>query len=137
MAGVGTGQILGQVAVDTLSANPTGTFPPKSVSFEMKKLNTIKYNFADSSETMEIVDVTKGTPYESVNGIPFPPLTSTIPPQLPRPVVVPIQNTTVFMEGTLVTVDGDAVAGPGALPDPRILHGSGSYANIIIGTNVV
>jgi hypothetical protein len=133
MALTGTGQILGFTAVDTPSANPTAAYPLDSLNPTMKTLTTIKY----ANMSVKIVDVTQGIPYSSVTGVPINPLVPPVPPQLPRPVVVPIVNTTVFMEGTLVTVDGDAVSGPGAIPDPRILHSASIYATIFIGTNIV
>jgi len=126
--------------VDTLSENITATYPPLAVPFVMKPTPTILYNLGTDEEpqyqTVKIVDVTKGIPYPPVPGVAKPGMTP-LPPQLPRPVVVPVKNTTVFFEDILVTVDGDAVAGPGALPDPRILHGSPLYDNIIIGTNPI
>ena len=132
MAGTGTGQILGITAVDSPSANPTAVYPLESVNPVMKTLTTIKYD----NISIKIVD-TAEVPYSSVPGAPIPPNIVAIPPELPRPIVVPIQNTTVFMEGNLVTVDGDGVAGPGAFPDPRILHGTSIYGTIIIGTNPI
>jgi len=135
-----TGQILGFTAVDTPSANPTAVYPLQSVNPVMKALPTIKYNIGVGTEenyrNVDIVDVTQ-VPYSSVPGAPTNPLVPPAPPELPRPSVVPIQNTTVFMEGNLVTVDGDGVAGPGALPDPRILHSTSIYGKIFIGTNPV
>lgn len=140
MASPGTGQILGEIAVDTPSENITAVYPPKPVEFKTKKLETIKYNTGsgdtETYEKVEIVDVTQGIPYTSVPGVAKPAM-APMPPQLPRPVVVPVQNTTVFMENQLVTIDGDGVAGPGALPDPRILHGGSIYGTIIIGTNPI
>ena len=136
MANPITGEIANIGMSDTKSVNPDGAiYPPIPIGGIEEELQTIKTSVAGKPVRMVIIDQEKsiGT---------HPPVTYSNPPVgtpiLSRPSITPVQNTSVFMEGQLVTVTGDGMAGPPAVPNPRPITGLTSptlYPTIRIGTN--
>ena len=138
MANPVTGEIANIGMSDTQSVNPDGAiYPPLPIGGIEEELKTIKTSVAGQEKpvAMIIIDQEKsiGT---------HPPVTYSNPPIgtpiLSRPSITPVQNTSVFMEGQLVTVTGDGMAGPPAVPNPRPIIGLTSptlYPTIRIGTN--
>ena len=128
--------ILGCIAdtttVDTVSMNPTATYPIQSHGGGNTTCNTIYSNDAK----IQHVDIASNP--TDVYGVIQQPLVPVVPDPLPRtPPIVGIVNTEargVYFEGILVPVVGDAIKAPGAAPDPRVLTTGGTYPTIFIGT---
>ena len=138
---VGQGNILGLDAIDIPSQNPTALYVASPIAPTLKPVPTILYNLGAGDEPqyvpIKVVDPASSIPCPSVPGTPLQPLVPPTPPTLPRPLLVPTKNPSVFFEGTLVLVGGDSVNGPGAVPLNRTLQGSTEYAKIIIGMNPI
>ena len=138
MANPLTGEIANIGMVDTLSKGPGGeVYPPLAIGGIPKPLATIKTTVAGSDVPKELIVIDQA---KSVGTHPPVPNTASILqiPVLIRPNITPVQNTSVFMEGKLVTVTGDGMAGPPAVPNPRPITGLTSptlYPTIRIGTN--
>ena len=138
MANPITGEIANIGMVDTLSNGPGGeVYPPLFIGGIPKPLATIKTTVAgfDLPQELIIIDQAK-----SVGTHPPVPNSASLlgVPVLIRPNIAPVQNTSVFMEGELVTVTGDGMSGLPASPNPRPITGLTSetlYPTIRIGTN--
>ena len=128
--------ILGCIAdtttVDTVSMNPTATYPIQSHGGDNITCNTI---YSDGAKIKHLDRTTDPT---DVTGIIQQPLVPVVPDPLPRtPPIVGIVNTEargVYFEGKLVPVIGDGITGTGALPSPRLLTTPTLYPTIHIGT---
>ena len=130
------GQIVDKTVLDTLSANPTATYPAQAHGGEDKTYQTIYTDRMTSM--MKIVGLNPTSDPTDVAGVPIQPLVPPAPNPLPRtPPVVGIVNAEargVYFEGTLVPVIGDGITGTGAAPSPRPLTSPAKYPTIIIGT---
>ena len=126
------GQIVDKTVLDTLSANPTATYPVQAHGGEDKTYETIYTDRMTSM--MKIVGLDPKSDPTDVQGVGVTP----VPPTLPRtPPIVGIVNAEargVYFEGTLVPVIGDGITGTGAAPSPRPLTSPAKYPTIIIGT---
>ena len=126
------GCIADSTTVDTVSTNPTATYPIQSHGGRNITCLTIYSNGARLKHIDPTADPT------DVAGTPIQPLVPPVPQLLPRtPPVVGIVNTEargVYFEGTLVPVIGDGVTGIGAAPNPRPLTTPEKYPTIYIGT---
>ena len=128
--------ILGCIAdtttVDTVSTNPTATYPIQSHGGDNITCNTI---YSDQAKIKHLDRTSDPT---DVTGVPINPLVPPVPQPLPRtPSVVGIVNTEargVYFEGKLVPVIGDGITGAGAAPNPRLLTTPTNYPTIHIGT---
>ena len=130
------GQIVDKTVLDTVSANPTATYPLQAHGGEDKTYQTIYTDRMTSM--MKIVGLDPTSDPTDVTGTPINPLVPPAPNPLPRtPPVVGIVNAEargVYFEGTLVPVIGDGITGTGAAPSPRPLTSPAKYPTIIIGT---
>ena len=126
------GCIADSTTVDTVSTNPTATYPIQSHGGRNITCLTIYSNGARLKHIDPITDPT------DVAGTPIQPLVPPVPQPLPRtPPIVGIVNSVargVYFEGTLVPVIGDGITGIGAVPNPRPLTTPGKYPTIYIGT---
>jgi len=126
------GCIADSTTVDTVSANPTATYPIQSHGGDNITCNTIYSNEAK----IQHIDITSDP--TDVTGVPINPLVPPVPQPLPRtPPVVGIVNTAargVYFEGILVPVIGDGITGAGAVPAVRPLTTPTLYPTIHIGT---
>ena len=126
------GCIADSTTVDTVSTNPTATYPIQSHGGDNITCNTI---YSDGAKIKHLDRTTDPT---DVTGVPIPPNPSAIPQELPRtPPVVGIVNTEargVYFEDKLVPVIGDGITAPLAAPDPRLLTTPTKYPTIFIGT---
>ena len=133
-----TGEIANIGMVDTVSIGPNGeVYPPLAIGGIPEPLATVKTTVAGSDAPVPVIIVNQATSVGAHPPVPYsnPPFGN---PVLPRPSITPVQNTSVFMEGKLVTVTGDGMAGPPAVPNPRPITGLTSptlYPTIRIGTN--
>ena len=122
------GCIADSTTVDTVSTNPTATYPIQSHGGDNITCNTIYSNQAKIKHLDRTTDPT------DVQGVGVTP----VPNPLPRtPPVVGIVNTEargVYFEGKLVPVIGDGITGAGAAPSPRLLTTPTNYPTIHIGT---
>jgi len=126
------GCIADSTTVDTVSVNPTATYPIQSHGGDNITCNTIY------SAEAKIKHLDRTSDPTDVTGSPIPPNPTPIPQPLPRtPPVVGIVNTEargVYFEGILVPVIGDGITGAGAAPSPRLLTTPTLYPTIHIGT---
>ena len=126
------GCIADSTTVDTVSTNPTATYPIQSFGGRNITCNTI---YSDGAK-LKHLDRTHDP--DDVYGVIIQPLVPVVPQPLPRtPPVVGIVNTEargVYFEGILVPVIGDGVTGIGASPSPRPLTTPTLYPTIHIGT---
>ena len=126
------GLIADSTTVDTVSTNPTATYPLQAHGGSDITYNTI---YSGGSKITGLDPTSDPT---DVSGIPINPLAPPIPQPLPRtPPIVGIVNSAargVYFEGTLVPVIGDGITGSGAVPTPRPLTLPGKYPTIFIGT---
>ena len=126
------GCIADSTTVDTVSTNPTATYPIQSHGGDNITCNTI---YSDGAKIKHLDRTTDPT---DVTGTPIQPLVPPVPQPLPRTApIVGIVNSEargVYFEGTLVPVIGDGVTGIGAVPTPRLLTTPGKYGSIFIGT---
>ena len=126
------GQIVDKTVLDTVSANPTATYPLQAHYGSNKTYNTIYSGGAKISGLDPTSDPT------DVTGSPIPPSPTPIPQPLARnaPItgIVNSEARGVYFEGTLVPVIGDGIPAPLAVPDPRPLTTPGKYGSIFIGT---
>ena len=126
------GLIADSTTVDTVSTNPTATYPLQAHGGSDITYNTIYCGGARITGLDPTSDPT------DVTGSPIPPSPTPIPQPLARnaPItgIVNSEARGVYFEGTLVPVIGDGVTGAGALPDPRLLTTPGKYPTIYIGT---
>ena len=126
------GQIVDKTVLDTVSTNPTATYPVQAHGGEDKTYETIYTDRMTSM--MKIVGLNPTSDPTDVPGVGVTPA----PPTLPRtPPIVGIVNAEargVYFEGTLVPVIGDGITGTGAAPSPRPLTSPAKYPTIIIGT---
>ena len=126
------GCIADSTTVDTVSANPSATYPIQSHGGKNMTCSSIYSNGAKITHLDPITDPT------DVTGVPIQPLVPPVPQILPRtPPLVPIVNTEargVYFEGKLVPVIGDGITGVGASPSPRPLTTPTLYPTIFIGT---
>ena len=121
------------------SDSGTGTYGPTPIG-GIPLPTTCLYGAAIAARTgvgaaLPIVLVNPAGPFVGVPGVPksiVPP----VPLVLARPVIVPKQNTGVYINGVLVPVNGDLINGPGALPTNVPLTGATLYPTIIIGSNI-
>ena len=133
-----TGEIANIGMVDTVSIGPNGeVYPPLAIGGIPEPLATVKTTVAGSDAPVPVIIVDQKKSIGTHPPVPYsnPPIGN---PVLPRPSITPVQNTSVYMEGKLVTVTGDGMAGPPAVPDPRPITGLTSptlYPTIRIGTN--
>ena len=130
------GNIATPVTLDTLSTFGTTVFPPLAIGGKTKKMKTIR---TGKEIPIEIMDPTESaTLHPPVPGSnPAPPYIP-IPTQIERPSIVPVQNTSVFFEGNLVTVSGDGMGSvPPTVATPRPLTEPTIYPTILIGTRTV
>ena len=138
MANPVTGEIANIGMVDTLSTGPGGeVYPPLAIGGIPEPLASVKTSVAGSDVPKELIIIDQA---KSVGTHPPVPNSASITgqPLLIRPSITPVQNTSVFMEGKLVTVTGDGMAGLPASPNPRPITGLTSptlYPTIRIGTN--
>jgi len=126
------GNIATPGTLDTLSTLGTTIFPPLAIGGKQKTMETIK----TGEDFFEIMDPTESAethpPVPGSN--PVPPYIAT-PDKIERPSIIPVQNTSVYFEGTLVTVSGDGMASvPPTVDTPRPLTEPTLYPNILIGT---
>ncbi len=126
------GLIADSTTVDTVSTNPTATYPLQAHGGSDITYNTI---YSGGSKITGLDPTSDPT---DVSGIPINPLAPPIPQPLPRtPPIVGIVNSAargVYFENTLVPVIGDGITGSGAVPTPRPLTLPGKYPTIFIGT---
>ena len=126
------GCIADSTTVDTVSTNPTATYPIQSHGGRNITCNTI---FSDGARLKHIDPTADPT---DVAGTPIQPLVPPVPQLLPRtPPIVGIVNTEargVYFEDVLVPVIGDGITAPLASPDPRLLTTPTLYPTIFIGT---
>lgn len=123
----------------SISENGTGTYPPTPIGGTPVP-TTCLYGAAiaervGAGAALPMVLVNPAGPFVGVPGIPK----TIVPPAplvLPRTNVVPKQNTGVYINGVLVPVNGDLIAGPGATPTNLPLTGASLYPTILIGTNI-
>lgn len=133
-----TGEIANIGMSDTQSVNPDGAiYPPLPIGGIPEPLATVKTTVAGSDVPKELIIIDQAKSVGTHPPVPYsnPPIGT---PILQRPSITPVQNTSVFMEGKLVTVTGDGMAGPPAVPNPRPITGLTSptlYPTIRIGTN--
>ena len=133
-----TGEIANIGMIDTVSVNPDGAiYPPLAIGGVPEPLATVKTTVAGSDAPVELIIIDQAKSAGTHPPVPYsnPPIGT---PILSRPSIIPVQNTSVFMEGKLVTVTGDGMAGPPAVPNPRPIIGLTSptlYPTIRIGTN--
>ena len=138
MASPITGEIANIGMFDTQSVNPDGAiYPPLGIGGVTKSLATIKTTVegSDRPEELIIIDQAKSAGTHPTVLHSNPPIGT---PILQRPSITPVQNTSVYMEGKLVTVTGDGMSGAPAVPNPRPITGLTSptlYPTIRIGTN--
>tara|TARA_B100001250_G_scaffold22349_1_gene18819 strand:+ start:1044 stop:1466 length:423 start_codon:yes stop_codon:yes gene_type:complete len=118
--------------MDTLSFNPTATYPVQPHGGLNKTYITI---YTGGANIIALDPLSQPTP---VVGIPTKILVPAAPPTLPRiaPIVGVVNSEArgVYFEKTLVPVIGDAINGAGAIPVNRPLTGLGKHVTIIIGT---
>ena len=126
------GCIADSTTVDTVSTNPTATYPIQSHGGSDITCNTI---YSGGSKIKHL-DVTSDP--TDVYGVIQQPLVPVVPDPLPRtPPLVGIVNTEargVYFEDKLVPVIGDGITAPLAAPDPRLLTTPTKYPTIFIGT---
>ena len=126
------GCIADSTTVDTVSTNPTATYPIQSHGGR----NITCISIYSDGARLKHIDVTADP--TDVAGTPIQPLVPPVPQLLPRtPPLVPIVNTAargVYFEDKLVPVIGDGITGIGAAPDPRPLTTPTLYPTIFIGT---
>jgi len=130
------GNIATPGTLDTLSTLGTTIFPPLAIGGKTKEMETIK---TGEDEPLVIMDPTEsaGTHPPVPGSNPVPPNIPT-PTQIERPSIIPVQNTSVFFEGNLVTVSGDGMASvPPTVDTPRPLTEPTVYPTILIGTRTV
>ena len=124
--------ILGCIAdvttVDTVSANPSATYPIQSHGGKNMTCSSI---YSNNAKITHLDPVTNPT---DVTGVGVAP----IPPELPRtPPIVGIVNSAtrgVYFEDVLVPVIGDGINAPLATPEKRPLTTPTLYPTIHIGT---
>lgn len=129
------GNIASTATLDTLSTNGVTSFPPLAIGGVQKEMETI---FTGEDEPVVIMDPAESAgQHPRVPGVATPPAVAT-PPFIERPTIIAQQNTTVFFEGILVTVSGDAMAQvpSSPVPDPRPLTEPTLYPTILIGTQI-
>ena len=128
------GCIADSTTVDTVSTNPTATYPVQSFGGRNITCNTI---YSDGARLKHLDRTHDPT---DVYGVIIQPLVPVVPQPLPRtPPVVGIVNTEargVYFEGKLVPVIGDGITGAGASPSPRPLTTPTLYPTIHIGTKI-
>ena len=128
------GCIADSTTVDTVSMNPTASYPIQSHGGRNITCNTI---YSDGAR-LKHLDRTHDP--DDVYGVIQQPLVPVVPQPLPRtPPLVPIVNTEargVYFEGILVPVIGDAITGAGAVPEKRPLTTPTLYPTIHIGTKI-
>tara|TARA_B100000427_G_scaffold43127_1_gene31590 strand:+ start:161 stop:559 length:399 start_codon:yes stop_codon:yes gene_type:complete len=128
--------ILGCIAdvttVDTVSANPSATYPIQSHGGKNMTCSSIYSNGAKITHLDPITDPT------DVTGVPIQPLVPPVPQPLPRTApIVGIVNSVargVYFEDVLVPVIGDGINAPLATPEKRPLTTPTLYPTIHIGT---
>lgn len=130
------GNIASPATLDTLSTTGSTDFLPLAIGGVVKEMETI---FTGEDEPVVIMDpVESAGEHPNVPGVAKPPAVPT-PPFIERPTIIAQQNTTVFFEGILVTVSGDAMVQVGVplpQPDPRLLTEPTLYPTILIGTQI-
>ena len=133
-----TGEIANIGMLDTGSVNPDGAiYPPMIIGGIPKALVTIKSTIPGTDAPVPMIIIDQVASIGTHLPVPYsnPPVGT---PLLVRPSIVQVQNTSVFMEGNLVPVTGDGMAGTPAIPNPRTVIGLTSptlYPTIRIGTN--
>jgi len=135
------GNIAGPETIDTTSYTALPTVPPYWVATPIggpvKECEKIKINVASSGEEASYQNaIICDTSVSAVAEDPYPevPATPQGPPCVRGP-IVPTKNLSVYFEGQLVVVGGDAINGVPGVPNLRVLTEPTSYPKIIIGTN--
>ena len=126
------GQIVDKTVLDTVSANPTATYPLQAHGGEDKTYQTIYTDRMTSM--MKIVGLDPTSDPTDVQGVGVTPVPLTLPRTPPVVGIVNAEARGVYFEGTLVPVIGDGITGTGAAPSPRPLTSPAKYPTIIIGT---
>ena len=126
------GQIVDKTVLDTVSANPTATYPVQAHGGEDKTYQTIYTDRMTSM--MKIVGLDPTSDPTDVQGVGVTPVPLTLPRTPPVVGIVNAEARGVYFEGTLVPVIGDGITGTGAVPSPRPLTSPAKYPTIIIGT---
>ena len=122
------GCIADSTTVDTVSTNPTATYPIQSHGGDNITCNTIYSNQAKIKHLDRTTDPT------DVQGVGVTPVPLTLPRTPPVVGIVNAEARGVYFEGTLVPVIGDGITGTGAVPTPRPLTSPAKYPTIFIGT---
>lgn len=128
------GNIASPATFDTLSIIGPTNYPPLAIGGVQKEMETI---FTGEDVPVVIMDPAESAgQHPQVPGVATPPAVPA-PPFIERPKIVAQQNTTVFFEGILVTVSGDAMLpAPTTTPSPRPLTEPTLYPTILIGTQI-
>jgi len=129
------GNIASNITVDTTSYTSLPSVPPSWVATPiggpLKECEKIKINGVNAQICDTSAEALLQEPYPSVPGLPQP------APDCVRGPIIPTQNTSVYFEGQLVVVNGDAIQGSVGVPNPRVLTEPTLYPTILIGTQVV
>ena len=128
------GNIANPSTLDTISYTSLPSVPPSWVATPiggpLKECEKIKIDGANAQICDTSAEALLDDPYPSV------PATPTGPDCIRGP-IVPTQNTSVYFEGQLVVVSGDAITGSVGVPNPRVLTEPTVYPKILIGTRTV